>query len=103
MHPMVEEANRAIQKPEVQEMLRRLSGYGLGICMPHMHTELEDYVPLPAGVVQVETNLQISFRSTSEARGDAVAWVWDDEAKVASVCQVCEPDKSGGHKRVRHL
>lgn len=34
MHPMVEEVQKAIEEPEVQEMLQRLARYGLGIFMP---------------------------------------------------------------------
>ena len=39
MTAMIVDTNKSIQEPEVQEMLRRLSAYGLGIFMPHMHTE----------------------------------------------------------------
>jgi hypothetical protein len=106
MHKMVEKANKAIQEPEVQDMLRRLSAYGLGIFMPHMHTDTEEYVPLPRGMVQVESNLQVSFQPVSEARGDVVGWVWDEQLIAASVCQVCKPDKDDDgkpyHKKLKH-
>jgi hypothetical protein len=96
---MVENAQRAIQEPEVQDMLKRLSAYGLGIYLPHMHTDTVDFAPLPRGMVQVENNLEVSFQSRSEARGDAVGWVWDNQAQVAATCQVCVKDTDGGHKK----
>ena len=35
--PSLRTAQAAMQSAEVQEMLRRLSAHGLGICMPHRH------------------------------------------------------------------
>jgi hypothetical protein len=102
MNAMIGNAHRAIQEPDVQDMLRRLSAYGLGIFMPHMHTETEDSAPLPRGMVQVESNLQVSFRPAAEAAGDAVGWIWDEQTKVATVCQVCQPE-TNGHKRLTHV
>ena len=90
--------NKSIQEPEVQEMLKRLSNYGLGVFMPHMHAESGAFVELPRGMVQVEDNLRVSFKPRSEASGSAVGWVWDSETMVAEVCRVCVPDDDGGHK-----
>lgn len=94
------DSNKAIQEPEVQDMLKRLSAYGLGIFMPHMHTDTGDFVDLPRGMVQVEDNLKVSFQTRSEASGSAVGWVWDDQAMVAAVCSVCQPTADGGHVKV---
>ena len=98
MSAMVEDAQKALEEPEVLEMLERLSAYGLGIYLPHMHTETEDFVPLPRGVVQMEKNLVVSFCDESEAHGSAVGWVWDGNAHAAQRCTVCVPDTDGGHK-----
>jgi hypothetical protein len=44
----------SIDLPEVQEMLRKLSKYNLGISMPHMHNEeTGNFQPLPKELVQV--------------------------------------------------
>ena len=55
-------AQEAIHLPEVQEMLRRLSEYRLGIFMPHMHDEeTGEFQPLPDDVMQVESGLEVSL------------------------------------------
>ena len=59
-------AQDAIHFPEVQEMLRRLSEYRLGICMPHMHEETGGFQPLPDAVMQIESGLEVSFQSAEE-------------------------------------
>jgi hypothetical protein len=57
-------AQHAIQLPEVQEMMRKLSAYHLGVYMPHMHDEKTGvFQLLPEGVTQVEDNLRVSFQS----------------------------------------
>jgi hypothetical protein len=46
--PALRTAQAAIHLPEVQEMLRRLSEYKLGIFMPHMHDrQTGEFQPLP--------------------------------------------------------
>ncbi len=60
-------AQEAIHLPEVQEMLRRLAEYELGIFMPHRHDEQTgEFQPLPAEVTQVESGLEVSFQPTQE-------------------------------------
>ena len=49
-------AQEAIHFPEVQEMLRKLSEFNLGIYMPHMHDEQTgQFQLLPEEVLQVES------------------------------------------------
>lgn len=92
--PALRTAQAAIHCPEVQEMLRRLSGFGLGIFMPHMHTEQAgDFLPLPEGVAQVESGLEVSFQPSEDIANQAdrflpVAWLW--RAGTAAPCAVCE-------------
>ncbi len=79
-------AQRSIHLPEVQEMLKRLSKYNLGICMPHMHDEETGaFEPLPDDVVQVEDAMEVTFRPRKPARADerslAVGWVWREGAR----------------------
>ncbi|MGJ0507012.1 MAG: hypothetical protein ACR652_07695 [Methylocystis sp.] len=86
-------ARRAIELPEIQEMMRKLATYNLGIYMPHMHDEKTGaFKVLPAGVTQVEDNLKISFQS-EDPQGRSyvpVAWLWRDGptpgAKCAAIC-----------------
>ena len=75
-------AQEAIHLPEVQEMLRRLSEYNLGIFMPHMHDEhTGEFQPLRGDVTQVESGLEVSFQPTAEivsqtGRFLPVGWLW---------------------------
>ena len=92
--PSLRTAQEAIQLPEVQEMLRRLSGYQLGVFMPHMHDDRTGaFTPLPDDVVQVESGLETTFRPTEGIASQAgrflpVGWVWRAGAAVPSA--VCE-------------
>ena len=92
--PALKAAQAAMQSAEVQEMLRRLSTHGLGICMPHMHDESTgEFQPLARQIMQVESGLAVSFQATAEIAAQAdrylpVAWVWRDGMTMPSA--VCE-------------
>ena len=105
MHIMVKKAHEAIASSEVQEMMKKLSEYGLGVFMPHQHDpETGEYTPLPKGMVSVEKDLQVSFHSTSSkevAESRAVGWVWDGETQTAMACTVCY-EVSGRHGKSNH-
>ena len=95
-------AQDAIQLPEVQAMLRRLSEYNLGICMPHMHDERTGgFQPLPDDVMQVESGLAVSFRPAEEIAGQAdcflpVGWFWRAGASTPSAaCEMVRADGPG--------
>ena len=83
-------ARAAIELPEVQEILRRLSAFHLGVYMPHSHDEQTGaFQVLPAGVLQVEDDLQVSFQAADEPTGSyvPVAWVWrDGELTAGAAC-----------------
>lgn len=87
-------AQEAIHLPEVQEMLRRLSEYNLGIFMPHMHDDhTGEFHPLLDGVTQVESSLEVSFQRTRQIASQAdrfipVGWCWRAGATTTSA--VCE-------------
>ena len=93
-------AQEAIGLPEVQEMLRRLSEYKLGIFMPHMHDELTgQFQPLPDEAVQVESGLEVSFHPAGEIadRIDCflpVGWSW--RAGGPAPVAVCEMVREAG-------
>ena len=103
-------AQEAIQFPEVQEMLRRLSEYQLGIFMPHMHDEKTgEFKVLPDDVMQVESGLAVTFKRTEEIASQAnrflpVGWVWRaGAASPASVCEMVWDEGQGDTKReVKH-
>jgi len=87
-------AQDAMQLPEVQEMLRRLSDYQLGIFMPHMHDEVGGaFRQLPEGMLQVESGLEVSFQAAEvianqPSRFLPVAWTW--QAGAPAPLAVCE-------------
>jgi hypothetical protein len=102
---MVEKAHTAIATSEVQEMLKKLSEYGLGVFMPHIHDpQTGEYAPLPKGIVSVEKHLQVSFHPASSeevSNSRAVGWVWDETTKTAMACTVCY-EVSGRHGKSNH-
>jgi len=92
--PELRTAQQAIHLPEVQEMLRRLSEFKLGIFMPHMHDEYTgEFQSLPNDVIQVETDLAVSFQANEEISNQTerflpVGWCWCAGALTATM--VCE-------------
>ena len=99
-------AQEAIHLPEVQEMLRRLSEYKLGIFMPHMHDEQTgEFKSLPDEVTQVESGLEVSFQPTNEIvnqtdRFFPVGWFWRAGASTLSaVCEMVSEERSGSTER----
>lgn len=103
-------AQDAIHLPEVQEMLRKLSEYNLGIFMPHMHEEhTGEFQQLPGDLVQVESGLEVSFQpkeniANRTARFLPVAWGWRAGASTTlAACEMvteAEPDDS--EPKVKH-
>lgn len=107
-------AQAAMHFPEVQEMLRKLAEYKLGIFMPHMHdAQTGDFQPLPDELMQVESGLEVSFQSSEEIAKQTdrflpVGWVWRAGAPTpVAACEMDDQDKPGGagryvkHKMVR--
>lgn len=107
--PRIRAAQAAIQFPEVQEMLRRLAEYDLGVCMPHMHDELTgNFATLPAGIVQVESGLKVSFDSSDKAamqteRFLPVGWAWRGGKSVpVAACEMVRIADAGGPDDIKH-
>ena len=99
-------AQEAIHLPEVQEMLRRLSEYKLGIFMPHMHDgETGAFQPLPDEVMQVESGSAVSFLLAEEIASQAdrflpVGWFWRAGAPTpAAACEMVGEERSGETER----
>jgi hypothetical protein len=96
--------------PEVQDMLRKLADYKLGIFMPHMHDEQTgDLQSMPDELMQVESSLNVSFKASKEIAGQTdrfipVGWAW--RAGAIATVTACEmvrgdtPDEAGRY--VKH-
>lgn len=103
-------AQEAIHFPEVQEMLRRLSEYKLGIFMPHMHDgQTGEFQPLPDAVVQVESGLEVSFQAKEKIANETdrflpVGWFWNAGASTPlAVCEMAGDEKPGDTEpKVKH-
>jgi len=103
-------AQEAIHLPEVQQMLRRLADYKLGVFMPHMHDEKTgEFKSLPDEVTQVESGLEVSFQPTEEIVNQTdrflpVGWFWRAGVSTSSaVCEMVREEKPGDTQRyVKH-
>jgi hypothetical protein len=89
-------AQKSVALPEVQEMIRKLSAYNLGVFMPHIHDAEGFFHAAPEGVIAVEDELTVSFANEEDLVSKQenmipVAWVWrDDGVFVGATCkQVC--------------
>jgi hypothetical protein len=86
-------AQKAIDTEEVQEIIKQLAKYNLGVCMPHMHTHNNGFVELPKDMIQVERQLVTSFVHSSEVDDKTmipVVWRYIDGVVVsASSCRFC--------------
>ena len=92
-------AQSAMELPEVQDMLRRLSAFQLGIFMPHQHDDRTgEFQPLPDEVTQLESGRAVSFERLDEIarRTESflpVGWRWCDGAPtVAAVCEMADQE-----------
>jgi hypothetical protein len=101
-------AQRSINLPEVQDMLKRLASYNLGIYMPHIHDQEGAFQAMPDDVVQVEDDLTVSFKTEEELlqlpRMVPVAWKWvENGPKIGATCGTwCLPSTENGkpiHKK----
>jgi hypothetical protein len=91
-------AQAAIELPEVQDILRRLADFNLGVYMPHLHeNETGRFLPMPEGYIQVEDDLKVTFPTEEEIAADndpmiQVGWVWrgDGVRGMAKCVQSCK-------------
>ena len=85
-------AQDSIKLPEVQEMVKKLSEYGLGVHMPHMHDSEGHFHPLPENTVSFENDLKVSFRNIehpSTTRALPVGWRWSEKLQAVAYCDEC--------------
>ena len=95
--PAVRKAIDAIDSDRVQEIIKELSDYGLGVCVPHMHDDKGRFLPLPFGTVQSERGCKVTFVKEDELGKDAfaVAWRWDERKQAVAFCNGCGPSNGG--------
>ena len=93
IHPDIQRGLDAINLPEVQELVRRVSGYGLAVALPHAHGEKGNFLPLPKDQVAYEANLHMSFLQNDNPKLKSaipVMWRWNDGAKAVGQCALCD-------------
>jgi hypothetical protein len=100
----LKQAQDAIHLPEVQEILKKLAKYNLGIAMPHKHNEETGaFEMLPLDEMQVEKGMQVSFVDREEAlmsqNSLSVGWIWKDDGISASMAcySQCTANSSQTH------
>ena len=108
--PALKTAQAAMQLPEVQGMLRRLSAYQLGIFMPHQHDDgTGEFQSLPDEVMQVESGRAVSFQRMADIATQAepflpMGWLWRaGESTVAAACEMAAQEGPEGEERtIKH-
>ena len=93
IHPDVQRSIDSIPKPEVQDLIKRLSEYGLAVAIPHMHGDTGAFLPLPEDRMALESALRVSFpRKGSSALKAAVPvmWRWNGKAEAVAACAGCD-------------
>ena len=93
IHPDVQRSMDAIATPEVQNLIKRLSEYGLAVAVPHMHADQGAFLPLPDDRMALESALRTSFpRKGSSALQSAipVMWRWNGKAEAVAACAGCD-------------
>ena len=83
-------AQGAVKTQEVQEIMKQLAKYNLGVCMPHMHVREGEFAELPADIISLEQ--KSAFIPTSDAdpvNTLPVAWRWQNNAVIiAGSCHI---------------
>ena len=91
--PVLTSAQETLNR-EVQTMLNKLSEFQIGIFMPHTHDEKTGaFQLLGDDVVQVESGLEVSFKTANEITSQRdsflpVGWLW--RAGQSAPVAVCE-------------
>jgi hypothetical protein len=105
MSKMMAEAAEAVAKPEVQAMIKELGKYGLGVFIPHGHTDRGGFVPLPSNTVQLESNLKVSFVKKNDPvlkESTIVGWAWDKKkARIVAACACRGNHYPGGCRTIK--
>ncbi len=103
-------AQKAIDLPEVQEMMAKLAKYNLGVFMPHQpNAKSGAFEVLEEGKMQMENDLQISFMTKDEAakiNSLPVGWVWKNDgvqgsAECTFACTLETSPTTGGTVHIK--
>jgi len=94
--PDVATAIDATLNPRVQEIIKELAWYNLGVALPHIHGEGPADL-LPSDQIAYESNLQVSFVhqavfASKEHNGFPVAWRWNPTTTRVEACAWCHDD-----------
>lgn len=93
IHPEIRRGLESIESPEVQEIIKRLSQYGLAVALPHLHGKNGNFLPLSNNQVAFESSLRVSFvQKDSPALKSAipVMWRWNDGVEAVASCAFCD-------------
>lgn len=93
VHPEIARGLKAVSLPEVQELIRKISEYGLAVALPHAHSESGSFVPLPQGQVVFESDLKVSFLKEGNPllqTAIPVMWRWDGALNAVGNCALCD-------------
>ncbi len=91
-------ALRAVETEEVQNIIRALAKYNLGVFMPHSHKKGDGktgngFEPLPPDMMSVEDDLITSFiprhEMVASGHGVPTGWRWIDSEAVVCVASGC--------------
>ena len=109
MAPEIQRAFASLELQEVQDIMKRLAEFNLGVCVPHMHRADLDFATLPSDLVQVEENLQVRWvtRDTLASLPNSVqvAWRWVDNgvSSAAECIKTCSRNEDTGKHFKDHL
>jgi hypothetical protein len=97
MKNTVEKAAQAVGTSDVQEMIKKLSEFGLGVYALHEHSDKEEFLSLAPNRVSIESDLKVSFCNRDDLKSNQatpVGWAWiDGGVKVVAGCR----KSKGGH------
>ena len=92
LHSEVRRAADALNRPEVQDLVKKLSDYGLAVAVPHMHGENGKLVPLPMDRVAYEDDLRVTFPHRNDSileAAEPVMWGWDQTTQTVTPLAHC--------------
>ena len=93
IHPEIRRGLEAIESPEVQNLIKQLSRYGLAVALPHLHGGNGNFLPLPDDQVAFESGLKVSFPQKGSPVLESaipVMWRWSNGAQAVGSCALCD-------------
>lgn len=83
-------AQKAIRTKEVQDIIKKLADYNLGVTMPHMHHVEGEFSELPTGMISLEQKSDFILEKDADPVNTLpVSWRWKDGKVVtAGSCHI---------------